>query len=189
MSGPAFNIWVGESGATDVYGTYGDVRIDGKEAAGLSIEVPVHRNQTVELKWVYANQTAQFVTNSLAYASTSKMDAVSQFYMLGSNTVIRRGKVSTFFGGSLGAMLFQPGQYSVGNVRYNPSDTWAFTLGLGGGAKIHLGEKVAIRLGLDAYFPFYSGSGSVYISGSGAYFSVWVPSVFGQLTAGLTFGG
>jgi hypothetical protein len=189
LGGPAVNVWVGATGVSDIYGTYGDIRIDGHESYGLSLEVPVRRNQTIELKWIYANQSAQFVTNSLSYESTSKFNAVSQYYTIGGNHILRHGKVESFFGGSIGALLFQPGSYTQGNLTYHPADTWHFALGLGGGAKIFVAEKVALRVGLDVMFPFYSGNSSVYVGGGSMYFSAWVPSVFGQLTVGLAFGG
>jgi opacity protein-like surface antigen len=188
-AGPSVNLWVGATGVSDIYGTYGDIRIDGHESYGLSVEVPIRSSQTLELKWIYANQSAQYISHTPAYQDSSRFNAVQQYYMIGSNTVIRRGKVETFFGGSLGALLFQPSNYTQGPLTYNPPDSWHFALGLGGGAKIFVAEKVAIRLGLDVMFPFYSGGSSVYVGGGSMYFSAWVPSVFGQLTAGLTFGG
>lgn len=108
--------------------------------------------------------------------------AVTNFY-LGGYQEIPQGNVRPFFGFGLGATWFNP-QDTFG-------DDWRFSVTLGGGVKIWLGEaqKVGIRLGGNLLMTFLSTSWGGYCGTGGCGLGLFGTGIADlNFTAGLTLG-
>jgi hypothetical protein len=109
--------------------------------------------------------------------------AVTNFY-LGGYQEIPQGNVRPFFGFGLGATWYSPNSDSFG-------DDWRFSVTLGGGVKIWLGEaqKVGIRLGGNLLMTFLSSSWGGYCGTGGCGLGLFGTGVADlNFTAGLTLG-
>jgi hypothetical protein len=108
--------------------------------------------------------------------------AVTNFY-LGGYQEVPQGNVRPFFGFGLGATWYSP-QATFG-------DDWRFSVMLGGGVKIWLGEaqKVGIRLGGNLLMTFLSSSWGGYCGTGGCGLGLFGTGVADlNFTAGLTLG-
>ncbi len=173
----------------DVSAYAGKLKIDDAMNYGVAIDVPTGFGAGVQLLWIYNDTTARFSSYDPFYPSSREFGLQQHYFQVGGTKMIRRGKIETFGGGTLGAALFIPGNIQTNTGSTIPaSDTWAFAMTLGGGVKVFFTEKVALRLGARLMLPMFFQGGGFYVGsgGSGMSVSAGVPSVQGDFTAGLT---
>jgi opacity protein-like surface antigen len=182
----AFTGWSVNSNPDTVYG---ELSIGDAQSFGASLGVASGLGASLELKWIYFQPTVQLVGYGIA-DNSDKFDTDTHYFLIGGTKSIRSGIIEPFFGGSLGAVVYLPHDFSVAGVRYDPDDTWRMAFALGGGLKIFLHSKLALRLGAEllgtVYFygaSFYTGTGGTALGVTGG-----IPTVTGNFTIGLTFG-
>jgi hypothetical protein len=177
--------WVTSS---DVYTSIGNLRIDPTNSWGAEIAFAGGPGAKIALKWVYYKPTVHFDGYSAATTSTN-FSVDTNYFLIQGEKGYRRGKIEPFFGGSIGGVVYAPDAFKLGGVSYNPGDSWYFAFGIAAGAKIFVGDKVALRLGIEMLAPLYFSGGGFYAGtgGSGAYVSAGIPTISGNFTAGLTF--
>jgi len=167
--------------------TYGSLRLSDAQSFGASIGVAGY-GPTLELKWIYFQPTVQLIGYGINVDST-KFDADTHYFLLAGTRSIRRGVLEPFFGGGLGAVVYIPDNFSLNGVRYDADTTWRMAFQLGGGLKIFVHPKLAIRLGAELLGTIYFYGASFYTGTNGSAVGVTggIPTVTGNFTAGLTF--
>lgn len=178
--------WVTSS---DIYTSVGKLRIDPTNSWGAEIAFAGGPGTKIALKWVYYKPTVRFESGSYTYPSSNNFSVDTNYFLIQGEKGYRRGRVEPFFGGSIGGVVYSPDSFTLGNASYSPGDSWFFAFGLAAGAKIFVGDKVALRLGIEMLAPLYFSGGGFYAGtgGSGAYVSGGIPTISGNFTAGLTF--
>ena len=175
----------------DISGYSGELRIDDAQNFGAAISTDVGPGAQVQLIWFYNDTNARYSSFDPIYPDTQEFNLQQQYFQIGGTKGIQRGKVETFFGGTLGAGLFIPGSVktATGAVNIDAGDTWLFAMTLGGGFNVFFTPKLALRFDARMMLPMYFNGGSIYVGsgGSGMAVSAGIPSVQGSFTAGLTF--
>jgi opacity protein-like surface antigen len=168
--------------------TLGELRIDDAQSFGASIGIASGLGANLELKWIYFQPTVQLIGYG-ASLDSNRFETDTHYFLLGGTKSIRSGRLEPFFGASLGAVVYLPDEFNVAGINYDADSTWRMAFALGGGLKIFVHPKLAIRLGAELlgtlYFygaSFYTGTG-----GSGIGVTGGIPTVTGNFTAGLTF--
>jgi hypothetical protein len=181
--------FVGWVTSSDIYSAYGKLRIDSTESYGAEVAFAGGPGAKVALRWVYYKPTVQFISQSYSYSNSSSFGVATNYFMIAGEKGYRKGKIEPFFGGSLGAVVYAPESFKMGNLSYTPGDTWYMAFGIAAGAKIFVSQKVALRLGIEMLAPIYFAGTSIYAGTGGAGMAVsgGVPTVSGNFTAGLTF--
>jgi len=89
---------------------------------------------------------------------------------------------------SLGAVVYMPHNFTLSGVNYSPDDTWRMAFALGGGLKLFVHPKFAIRLGAELLGTLYFYGASFYAGTNGSALGVTggIPTVSGNFTIGLT---
>jgi opacity protein-like surface antigen len=177
----AFGGWI-TSSDVDLGG--GTLKIGDASSWGASIGMRTPHGTKVELKWIYFDPEVKISSTT----NSNTFHVPTNYFLIGGEKGIRRGKVEPFFGGSLGAVVYSPGSFDFRGVHYSPSTTWRMGFGLGGGLKVFVAEKFALRLGAEMLFPVYFNGGSMYVGtgGSGLAVSGGIPTVSGNFTIGVT---
>lgn len=151
---------------------------------GIAVSAPVAPGKFIEMNYSYTANSAEF----RPYVGFDYVDGFDEalkthYWMLGSYQQIKTGgKAEPYIGLNLGASIF--------NLDYqNASNLWRFSLGVAGGVKIYMSDKVGLRLQgrllMPMYFSgfgFYGGSG-----GSGMSMYAGVIAFQGDVSAGLIF--
>lgn len=167
---------------------YGRLSLGDAQSFGASLGLNSGLGATLELKWIYFQPTAQLVDYSVSIANSDKFDVDTHYFLIGGTKSIRRGIVEPFFGASLGAVVYMPHEFSLSGVNYNPDDTWRMAFALGGGLKLFVHPRFAIRLGAELLGTIYFYGASFYAGTNGSAFGVTggIPTVTGNFTVGLT---
>lgn len=167
---------------------YGRLSLGDAQSFGASLGLNSGSGATLELKWIYFQPTAQLVDYNVSIANSDKFDVDTHYFLIGGTKSIRRGIVEPFFGASLGAVVYMPHEFSLSGVNYNPDDTWRMAFALGGGLKLFVHPKFAIRLGAELLGTIYFYGASFYAGTNGSAFGVTggIPTVTGNFTVGLT---
>jgi hypothetical protein len=178
----AFGGWAVNS---DVHGSGATLDIGDATSWGASLGMQVRPGYLALLKWVYYEPSVQF----RGFGTSNHFNVPTHYFLVEGERGIRRDRVEPFFSGALGTVVYAPGSFDVGASHYSPSTTWRVAFGLGGGVKVFLNEKIAVRFAAELLAPiffsgasFYVGSGGAAVSASGG-----VPTVTGNFTVGLTF--
>jgi len=182
------NGFAGWATSSDIYGTYGRLVIGDAASVGADLGITTPYGAKIDLKWIYFDPSVRFEGGS-TYGTSSNFHVPTNYFLVGGEKGIRRDRIEPFFGGSLGAVLYLPESFTIRNTRYNPSSTWRMAFGLGGGLKIFLTQKIALRLGIEMVAPIFFSGTSVYVGTGGAGMAVsgGIPTVTGNFTAGVTF--
>jgi len=181
----AFTGWAVNSDPDTNYG-----RLSLGDAQSFGASLGINRfGATLELKWIYFQPTVQLVDYSASIANSDKFDVDTHYFLIGGTKSIRRGIVEPFFGASLGAVVYLPHAFTLSGVNYDPDDTWRMAFALGGGLKLFVHPKLAIRLGAELLGTIYFYGASFYAGTNGSALGVTggIPTVSGNFTAGLTF--
>jgi opacity protein-like surface antigen len=177
----------------DIYGTYGSgqLRIDDGESFGAAITAAVRPGSKVELLWTYLPTQAQVAWYGGGSSSSKPFDMSLNYFQIGGQQTVSRGKVQPFFGATVGAAWYSAHaiETTAGSVVLQPTDTWRFAFGLGLGADVFLSKNVALRLEARTLMPVYFSSGAFYSGPGGTAVAVngGVPFIQGNFSAGLTF--
>jgi opacity protein-like surface antigen len=182
----AFTGWAVNS---DPDTNYGRLSIGDAQSFGASLGVASGRGASLELKWIFVQPTVQLVDYRAGISNSSKFDVDTHYFLLGGTKSIRRGIIEPFFGASLGAVLYLPNEFSVSGIKYEPDDTWRAAFALGGGVKLFVHPKLALRLGAELLGTIYFYGASFYTgtNGSGMGVTGGIPTVAGNFTIGATF--
>jgi opacity protein-like surface antigen len=169
--------------------TYGRLSIGDAQSFGAALAIASGFGASLELKWIYFQPTVQLVGSGINFANSTKFDVDTHYFLIGGSRGIRRGIVEPFFGGSLGAVVYLPNSFSLSGINYNPGDTWRMAFALGGGVKLFVHPKLALRLGAELLGTVYIYGASFYTGTNGSAMGVTggIPTVSGNFTLGLTF--
>jgi hypothetical protein len=180
----AFTGWAVNS---DPDTNYGRLSIGDAQSFGAALGIGDGSGATLELKWIYFQPTVQLVDYG-AIANSNKFDAATHYFLIGVTKSVRRGILEPFFGVSLGAVVYLPDDFSVSGRNYDPDDTWRMAFSLGGGLKLFVHPKLAIRLGAELLGTLYFYGTSFYVGTSGSALGVTggIPTVSGNFTGGWT---
>jgi len=167
--------------------TYGSLRIGDAQSFGASLGIAGY-GPTLELKWIYLQPTVQLVGYGVNLDS-NKFDADTHYFLIAGTKSIRNGIIEPFFGAGLGAVVYLPDNFTLSGVRYDPDDTWRMAFQLGGGLKLFVHPKLALRLGAELLGTIYFYGASFYTGTNGSAVGVTggIPTVTGNFTIGLTF--
>ena len=187
-SGLELSAFTGWAVNSDPDTNYGRLSLGDAQSFGAALGLAGGMGATLELKWIYFQPTAQLVDYSASIANSDKFDVDTHYFLIGGTKSIRRGIVEPFFGASLGAVVYMPHEFSLSGVDYSPDDTWRMAFALGGGLKLFVHPKLAIRLGAELLGTLYFYGASFYAGTNGSAFGVTggIPTVTGNFTAGLT---
>jgi hypothetical protein len=151
----------------------GDLNVKNGGNYGVALSVNVQPGLDVEFTFNHLPTRVVFKewrTN----VSTDLFDMNENYYHLGAVYTAKKidaGVLYTTF--SLGATQFAPAVSSIEDPE-DPSnkivveDDWRFSIGLGGGIKKYLSDKIGIRLQLRLLMPIYWGSAGLWFGTGGA---------------------
>jgi hypothetical protein len=176
----AFGGWATNS---DVHGG-GTLAIGDATSWGASVGVDLPHGSLVELRWIYQNPSVQIH----GLGNSDKFHVPTNYFLVGGEKGFPRERLEPFLEGSLGAVVYIPESFNVGFTHYSPGTTWRMAFGLGGGLKVFLTPRVALRLTAEMLAPILFSGGGFYVGtgGSGVSVSGGVPTVTGNFTVGIT---
>lgn len=152
---------------TDVDADQGTLRVDDAPVYGAAFGVAPAPNYQVEVLWLYSEPTVR--ASGLYVNGSAPFDVATHYFQVGGIRSVRRQAVELFGGGTLGAALFLPGTLRLADgSTVGLGDTWRFAFTFGGGVKIRVVPKVALRLETRLALPLYFSSGGVYVGSGGA---------------------
>jgi len=187
---PRFELsaFTGWSVNSDPDTTYGSVSIGDAQSFGASFAVASGLGANLELKWIYFQPTVQLVGYGFSLDS-DRFDTDTHYFLIGGTKSIRRGILEPFFGAGIGAVMYLPDNFELSGIEYDPDTTWRMAFSLGGGLKLFVHEKLAIRLGAELLGTIYFYGASFYTGTNGSAVGVTggIPTVSGNFTIGLTF--
>ena len=167
----------------------GTLRVDDTPVYGISLGFLARPGSRIQLLWLYSDPTAH-ASGSAALAGSSSFKVATHYFQLGGEQGIRRDKLEPFGGATIGAALFMPDSLRLSDgSKYSFDDTWRFGFTLGLGLKVHVSEKVLVRLEARLAAPVYFSGGGFYAGsgGSGVTVSGGVPIWQWNFLAGLGF--
>ena len=154
----------------------GRLDIKSSEYWGVALDINVHPFAQLEL--LYTRQDSELMWER-GGIKTSVADAKVEYFQIGAIKGIRNDKVMPFTSFTLGATRFSSDEP-------NTSDEWKFSIILGLGAKVYLGERIGLRFQGRLPFTFTGGGGGFYYGSNGSYVVVGGSGVLQtSLSAGL----
>jgi opacity protein-like surface antigen len=179
---------VGYHIASDLDYVSGFASIDSAMSYGAALRTGVAPGSKAELSWTYVPTNAHF--RSTAFGTQTADSSLNiHYFQIGGQNSFRRDRLEPYFGGSLGAALFQLGSLRnpINNVTLQSSDIWRFAFTFGLGTKIWLAPNVAIQLDARMLLPVWFSSASIYAGTGGGGFAVsgGIPIIEGNFTGGL----
>ena len=157
--------------------------LDAKEGAVYGLILDLADTPETQYELFYGFQRTQ-VTGGGTFGGNSLFDLDVHYLHLGGTYMFESEKVRPYVAGGLGATHFVPDGNGMSSKTY-------FSISLGGGAKIPISGRVALRLEGRGFLTILPDSTSIFcVSSGGAACQVNVQGdVFGQflLMAGLTF--
>jgi hypothetical protein len=189
QSGVELSAFTGWSVNSDPDTTDGRLSIGDAQSFGASLAIASGFGASLELKWIYLQPTVQLVGDGVVGDDSSKFDVDTHYFLIGGTKGIRSGVAEPFLGGSLGAVVYLPDDFDVSGSDVNPDVTWRMAFALGGGLKLFVHPKFALRLGAELLGTLYFYGASFYTGTNGSAFGVTggIPTVTGNFTIGLTF--
>jgi hypothetical protein len=173
--------------SSDVHGGGRTLSIGDATSYGASLGFHTPHGTLVELRWLYYNTEATLQGAGL----NSKFHVPTNYFLLGGQKGFRRPqtRVEPFIDGSLGVVTYSPAPFDAASVHYSPSTTVRFAFALGGGLKLHLSQRLALRFGAEMLAPVLFSGGGFYVGTGGASVGVsgGIPTVTGNFTVGLVF--
>jgi hypothetical protein len=180
------HMWGGSVGTSR-----GTLRLDTDASWFFALDIPVDTATWLEL--AYTRQDTRLNLDRRG-GRTSLSDMSVNYWHVGGVRGLPRGNVIPYVSGSLGVTYYSPAEsrVTVDGDTFGLDSATKFSLGLGLGAKVFLGE--ARRFGLRAQFrtlaTFYGGSSGIWFGtgGAGVSFSgsaVWQWEVSGGVTVRL----
>lgn len=164
-------LWTGSAGYN------GNIKVDDKGNYGVRGGVAPGTGMVIEFEWNHTETTLHgydYVTNQ-----NYRVDGIMNYYLLGFNKELSEGPAVPFG-------LFNVGVLNLKGVEQNFSENW-FTVGLGGGLKYYLSDKVGIRLQARLFMPMsFAGVGfGCGGGGCGTNVSGYANTIQGDFTGGI----
>ncbi|RLD61951.1 MAG: hypothetical protein DRJ05_01450 [Bacteroidetes bacterium] len=161
----------------------GDLKIKDDMNYGLAISTEMAQDTRLEFIWTSMQTSADFRPYYGYGYLEGGFDLNINYYQIGGLKEFPSGGAVVPFGEfTMGAVQFTPSDVNV-------SETWRFSVALGGGAKIWLSDRIGIRLQGRLLMPLYFQGVSLYAGtgGSGMGVGAGVPILQGDFMAGLIF--
>ena len=174
--------------AGKITGYYGDLNIRDNGMYGLMVDISLKPGMQLELYYSRTDTRVDFLEyRGPTYQLT---DASVNYFQIGVLRTVKQMKNIQIFGvGTLGAMLLSPtgDGYNETPEKYTYEDWWFFSFTMGGGAKIFLSEKIALRFDGRLMVPItWAGGGFMVGSGGGGFYLGGGSAILqASLTAGL----
>lgn len=167
-------MWTTSRSAT--YGlSYGALDIDGSGYWGLALDINLHSLAQLEL--LYTRQDSKLVYRS--GFDSNEWDIAVEYFQIGMVKGLQQGKVMPFTSVTLGATRFSSDDSVSG-------DDWLFSMILGLGAKVYLGERMGLRFQGRLPFSFTSTGIGLGFGTGGSYVTVGGTGILQtELSAGL----
>jgi len=173
---------------------YADMDLRDNYSAGLALNVRIQQDILLEL--MYHNVTTDLNTtvyNGLFGSEYYKTPLAVEYYHIGGIREFSSEKLRPFTSFTLGGTRFRPtGETTVtsdgggSSLDVKNVDTWAFSVSLGGGAKIMFSNRIGLRLQGRLMLPLYFNGVGIYCGsgcGGGASFGVYFVQL--DLSAGI----
>jgi hypothetical protein len=148
----------------------GDLKFKDNMNYGLVLDYEIATDSKLEFLWAQMNTTAEFRPYYGWEEYRGSFDLDINYFQIGGVREINNGQVRPFGAFTLGATYFHPKDNIV-------SDSWQFSMTLGGGAKIWLSDRVGIRLQGRLLMPMY-------FTGVGIYAGIGTGGASGGLGVG-----
>ena len=162
----------------------GDLKIKDDMNYGLAISTEMAQDTRLEFIWTSMQTSADFRPYyGYDYLDIGRFNLNINYYQIGGIREFPKGGAIVPFGSfTLGAVQFTPSDVNV-------SESWRFSIALGGGAKFWLSDRIGIRLQGRLLMPLYFQGVSLYAGTGGAGMGVGagVPILQGDFMAGLIF--
>ena len=164
-------LWTGSAGYN------GSIKVDDKGNYGLRAGVSPNTGMVIEFEWNHTD-TKMSWKNVIGVIDDSEEIAMN-YYLLGFNMEKSEGPAIPYG-------LFNIGVLNVKGQETNFSENW-FTVGLGGGLKYYLSDKIGIRLQARLLLPMqFAGIGfGCGGGGCGSSVSTYTSTVQGDFTGGI----
>ena len=164
-------LWTGSAGYN------GSIKVDDKGNYGLRAGVSPNTGMVIEFEWNHSD-TKMSWNNVIGVIDDSEEIAMN-YYLLGFNMEKSEGPAIPYG-------LFNIGVLNVKGQETNFSENW-FTVGLGGGLKYYLSDKIGIRLQARLLLPMqFAGIGfGCGGGGCGSSVSTYTSTVQGDFTGGI----
>lgn len=169
----------------------GDFKMDNAMNYGINLNVLLKQHNRIELTYSYMGTTANFrpYASFVGDFNTWAGDLNIHYITIGSHSELPMGQSPvTLFGGiSLGAAIMDIKEPNV-------SDIWRFALGITGGLKIGLTDRIGIRLQGRMLMPMYFAGVGMYVgvgtggASTGLSMNAGVIAIQGDFQGGLVFG-
>lgn len=164
-------LWTGKAGYN------GSIKVDDKGNYGLRAGVSPNTGMVIEFEWNHTDTRLNW--NNIGGIGDNKEDVALNYYLLGFN--MEKGE-----GPAIPYGLFNIGVMNMKGQDTNFSENW-FTVGLGGGLKYYLSDKIGIRLQARLFLPMqFAGIGfGCGGGGCGTGVSTYTSTVQGDFTGGI----
>ena len=164
-------LWTGSAGYNS------SIKVDDKGNYGLRAGVSPNTGMVIEFEWNHSD-TKMSWNNVIGVIDDSEEIAMN-YYLLGFNMEKSEGPAIPYG-------LFNIGVLNVKGQETNFSENW-FTVGLGGGLKYYLSDKIGIRLQARLLLPMqFAGIGfGCGGGGCGSSVSTYTSTVQGDFTGGI----
>jgi hypothetical protein len=170
----------------------GDLNIKNGGNFGIAVGVNIQPQIGVEFTYNYLN-TRLVLKDWRTNVSTDLFDMSVNYYHLGAvYEASKFDKGVLFTTVSLGATQFSPAVSSIQdpsdeNQTIVVEDDWRFSIGLGGGVKYFISDRIGVRLQLRLLMPIYWASGGLWFGTGGASLGIGAGTALIQAdaTAGL----
>jgi hypothetical protein len=161
----------------------GDLKIKDQMNYGLAASTALSQDARVEFMWTHMETSADFRPYYGYDFLRGSFDLNINYYQIGGVREFPQGGAVVPFGEfTLGAVQFTPSDVNI-------SETWRFSVSLGGGAKFWISDHIGIRLQGRLLMPLYFQGVSIYAGtgGSGMGMGAGVPILQGDFLAGFIF--
>ena len=164
-------LWTGKAGYN------GTIKVDDKGNYGVRGGISPKSQMVVEFEWNHTETTLHWY--DYVTQENYNEDVIMNYYLLGFNQELTEGPAVPFG-------VFNIGVLNVKGQETNFSENW-FTVGLGGGLKYYISDRIGIRLQARLFLPmqfagvgFGCGSG-----GCGSGVSGYSSTIQGDFTGGV----
>ena len=160
----------------------GDLKIKDDMNYGLALSTEMAQDTRLEFIWTSMQTSADFRPYYGYGYLEGGFDLNINYYQIGGVREFPNGNIVPFGAFTLGAVQFTPSDVNI-------SETWRFSVTLGGGVKIWLSDHIGIRLQGRLLMPLYFQGVSLYAGtgGSGMGVGAGVPILQGDFMGGLIF--
>jgi len=159
----------------------GDLKISDNANYGIVGDIEIANDTKLEILWTHMQTTAEFKPfYNFEYLRVDPFDVNVGYIQIGSVRELNMDNIRPFGAFTLGTTYFMPK-----NTVY--SDSWKFSVTLGGGVKVWLTDRVGIRLQGRLMLPMFWGGAGFSVGTGGAGFSVGAGTsmVQGDFSGGL----